>query len=250
MKSLSGNMYVGSEKHRRRCRGFPAAMGWATAVLLCWAGLAQAGTYQLQAASVPEHVFRYFLEEESLPRIEAFLDDSPRSRRVMFGDRQPHPLGLKTPGESELVPVDMALSRRSHPWAATVWDGEAGQLALFRVRGKASHYQKLKQVAVQIEGRLTQLPVRSVPVPPSAGAFVPATSATYLAHALENGRVEALTERRAESSDGLSVIVARQSDPHQADAVYLLVSMPQEGHAYKVILGWEDSGSQSRGGAG
>ena len=250
MKSLRVKTQTGSEKHPARCRGFAVAMGWTAAVLLCWAGLAQAGTYQLQAASVPEHVFRYFLEGETLPHIEAFLDDAPRSRRVMFGDRQPQPLGLVTAGASELLPLDMALSRRSHPWAATAWNGEAGQLALFRVRSKASHYQKLKRVAVQMEGRLTQLPVRSVPAFPSPGAFVPATSATYLAYALENGRVEALTERLDASSDGLSVIVGRQSDPHQADAVYLLVPMSQEGRAYKVILGWEDSGSRSGGGAG
>ena len=250
MKSLWVNTQTGSEKHRARCRGFAAAMGWTAAVLLCWVGLAQAGTFRLQAASVPEHVFRHFLEEETLPHIEAFLDDSPRSRRVMFGDRQPQPLGLMTAGEPELLPVDMALSRRGHPWAATAWNGEAGQLALFRVRAKASHYQKLKRVAVQMDGRLTQLPVRSVPAFPSAGAFVPATSATYLAHALENGMLEPLTERRAASSDGLSVIVGRQPGPHQADAVYLLVPMSQEGHAYMVILGWEDSGSWSGGGAG
>ena len=62
--------------------------------------------------------------------------------------------------------------------------------------------------------------------------------------------MEALAERRVTSSDGLSVIVGRQPDPHQADTVYLVMRMPQEGHAYKVILGWEDSGSQSGGGAG
>ena len=250
MNRLLAKTNTGSEKHRARCRGFAAGVGWTAAVLLCWAGLAQAGTYRLQAASVPEHVFRYFLEKETLPHIEVFLDDSPRSRRVMFGDRQPQPLGLVTAGESELLPVDMALSNRSHPWAATAWNGKAGQLALFRVRGKASHYQKLKRVAVQMDGRLTQLPVRSVPAFPSPRAFVPATSATRLAHALENGMLGPLTERRAASGDGLSAIVGRQSDAHQADAVYLLVPMPQEGRAYKIILGWEDSGSRSGGGAG
>ena len=250
MNSLMENTDVGSEMRRARQRGFAAVMGWTAAVLLCWAGLSHAATYQLQAASVPEHVFRYFLEQETLPNIKAFLDDSPRSKRVIFGDRQPQPLGLVTAGDSELVPVDVILSRRSHPWAATAWSGESGQLAVFRVRGKASHYQKLKRVAVQTEGRLTQLPVRRVPALPSTRAFVPATPATYLTRALENGMLEPLTGRLAAFNDGLSVIVGQHSDPHQADSVYLVMRMPQEGHAYKVILGWEDSGSQSRGGAG
>ena len=250
MKSLLANMGTDCEEHRARCYGLAAVMGWTVAILLCWAGLSHAATYQLQAASVSEHVFRYFLEQETLPHIEAFLDDSPRSKRVMFGDRQPQPLGLVTAGDSELVPVDVTLSRRSHPWAATAWSGESGQLAVFRVRGKASHYQKLKRVAVQTEGRLTQLPVRRVPALPSTRAFVPATPATYLTRALENGMLEPLTRLRTASGDGLSVIVGQHSDPHQADSVYLVMRMPQEGHAYKVILGWEDSGSQSRGGAG
>ena len=146
--------------------------------------------------------------------------------------------------------MDVAPSMQSHPWAATAWEGDAGQLALFRVRGKASHYQKLRRVTPQMEGRMTQLPVRSAPAFPSAQQFVPATAATYLTQALENGSVDALTERLAASSHGLSVIVGRQPGPHQGDAVYLLVRLPREDHAYKVILCWEDSGSQRGGGAG
>ena len=225
-------------------------MGWATGLLLCWSGLSQAATYQLQTASVPEHVFRYFLDQETLAHIETFLDDSSRSKRVMFGDRQPQPLGLMTAGESGLVPVDMTLSRRSHPWAAAAWNGETGQLAVFRVRGKASHYQKLKRVALQRQGRMTQLPVRPVPALSSTRAFVPATSAAYLAQAFESGMLEPLTGRLSASGDGLSVIVGQNSGPRQADVVYLMMRMPRENHAYKVILGWEDSGSQSGGGAG
>ena len=250
MKSLLAKADAGFDG---RCAGQPglaAVMGWATALLLCWAGLSQAATHQLQVASVPEHVFRYFLDQETLPHIETFLDDSRRSKRVMFGDRQPQPLRLMTAGESELIPVDMTLSRRSHPWAAAAWNGETGQLAVFRVRGKASHYQKLKRVAVQREGRMTQLPVRRVPALSSPRAFVPATSAAYLEQAFENGMLEPLTGRLSASSDGLSVIVGQNFGPHQADSVYLVVRMPKENHSYKVILGWEDSGSQSGGGAG
>ena len=112
MKSLMGNTDTGCEKRRARQRGFAAVMEWTAAALLCWAELSHAATYQLQADSVPEHVFRYFLEQETLPNIEAFLDDPRRSRRVMFGDRQPQPLGLVTAGDAELVAVDVSLSRR------------------------------------------------------------------------------------------------------------------------------------------
>ena len=249
MKSLLATRDTSCEERRARQPGLAAVMGWAAVVLLCWAGLSQAATYQLQAASLPEHVFRYFLEQQTLPHIEAFLD-SRRAKLVMFGDRQPQPLGLMTAGESELVPLDVALYRPSHPWAAAAWSGETGQLAVFRVRGKASHYQKLKRVAVQTTRRMTQPPLRRVPALPSTRAFVPATSAAHLAHALENGMLESLTGRLSPSGDGLSVVVGQHSGPHQADSVYLVMRMPKDDQTYKVLLGWQGSGSRGRGGAG
>ena len=62
--------------------------------------------------------------------------------------------------------------------------------------------------------------------------------------------MDAMTERLAGSSHGLSVIVGRQPGPRQAGAVYLLARLPREDHAHKAILGWEDSGSQLGGGTG
>ena len=58
MKSLLADRNTVFRRRPARGRGFGAAVGWTTAILMCWAGLAQAGTYRLQAASVPESVFR------------------------------------------------------------------------------------------------------------------------------------------------------------------------------------------------
>ena len=115
-----------------------------------------------------------------------------------------------------------------------------GNWRCFRIRGKQSNYQKLKRVAVQTDGVITRFPVRSIPSSQSPPMQVPATAASYLAHALESGTFAVWTERRAASYDGLSVIVGRHHNAQQSDTVYLVVRMTQAGQAYKVILGWEN----------
>ena len=222
-----------------RNRGLAIGLGWLVAVLLCWPGMPDAATHQLQVASVPERVFMYFVEDRTMPRIEAYLDDTRRSKFVLFRDRQPQPLELEQPEQSAPFPVNVTLPKRNDPWGATTWDGEAGQLVVFRVRGKQSNYQKLRRVAVQTDGVVTRFPVRGIPASRLQPMQVPATAAGYLTHALESGTFPAWVERRAASYDGLSVIVGRHHNAQESDTVYLVVRMPQTGRAYKVILGWK-----------
>ena len=217
-----------------RNRGLAIGLGWLVAGLLGWPSMSDAATYQLQVASVPERVFMHFVEGRTLPRAEAYFDNTRRSRFVLFRDRQPQALtGL---GQ---FPVNVALPKSNNPWGATTWDGDAGELAVFRIRGIQSDHQKLRRVAVQTDGVLTRFPVRGIPASQSQPTPVPATAASYLVHALESGTFAAWVERRAVSYDGLSVIVGRHHNAQQSDTVYLVVRMPQTGRAYKVILGWK-----------
>ena len=222
-----------------RNRGLTVGLGWLAAVLLCWPVMSDAATYQLQVASVPERVFMHFVEGRALPRAEAFFDDTRRSRFVLFRDRQPQTLKLAEPGQSTTFSVNVTSPRRNDPWGATTWSGEAGQLAVFRIRGKQSNYQKLRRVAVQTGGALTRFPVRRIPSSAQSPIQVPVTAASYLAYALESGTFAAWAERRAVSYDGLSVIVGRHHNAEESDTVYLVVRMPQAGQTYKVILGWK-----------
>ena len=217
-----------------RNRGLAVVSGWLAAVLLWWPGIPQAATYQLQVASVPERVFMHFVEGRTLPRAEAYFDNTRRSRFVLFRDRQPQALtGL---GQ---FPVNVALPKPNNPWGATTWDGDAGELAVFRIRGIQSDHQKLRRVALQTDGVLTRFPVRGIPASQSQPMPVPATAASYLVHALESGTFGEWVERRAVSHDGLSVIVGRHHNAQESDTVYLVVRMPQTGRSYKVILGWK-----------
>ena len=221
-----------------RNRGLAAASGWLAAVLFCWTTIPEAATYQLQVASVPERVFMHFVEDQTLPRIKAYLDTG-RSKFVLFRDRQPQVLELTGAGRSAPSPVNVVVPKRNDPWGATTWDGEAGHLAVFRIRGIQSDHQKLRRVAVQTDGVVTRFPVRGIPVSQSQRMPVPAAAASYLTHALESGTFTAWVERRAVSYDGLSVIVGRHHNAQQSDTVYLVVRMPETGQAYKVILGWK-----------
>ena len=221
-----------------RNRGLAVVSGWLAAVLLCWPGILEAATYQLQVASVPDRVFMHFVEDQTLPRIEAYLE-TRRSRFVLFRDRQPQVLELTGPRRSAPFPVNVTVPKRNDPWGVTTWDGEAGQLAVFRIRGIQSDHQKLRRVAVQTDGVLTRFPVRGVPAAQTQRMQVPATAASYLTYALESGTFPAWVERRAVSYDGLSVIVGRHHNAQESDTVYLVVRMPQAGQSYKVVLGWK-----------
>ena len=221
-------------------RGLAAGLGWFAAVLLGFAGTSDAARYQIQVASVPEHVFRYFVKDRTLPGIEAYLDDTQRSKFVVFRDRPPQLLEPVTEDPAAPGPVDVQLPKRNHPWGAVTWDGEAGHIVVFRIRGPHSNYQKLARVAVQTDGALTRFPVHGVPNSRQRRMAAPATAANYLAHAIQSRTLVAWVDRYAVSHGGLSVIVGRHHNAEQADTVYLVVRAPSTGKAYKIVLGWED----------
>ena len=135
-----------------RNRALTIGLGWLATALLWWPEMTAAATYQLQVASIPERVFMYFVEDRTLPRIGAYLDNRQRSKFVLFRDRQPQPVELMTSEQSKPFSVDAALPKRNDPWGLTIWSGESGHSAVFRIRGKQSNYQRLKWVAVQVGG--------------------------------------------------------------------------------------------------
>ena len=222
-----------------RNRELAIGLGWLAAVLLCCPGTPEAATYQLQVASVSDRVFMYFVEGRTLPRAEAFFDDARRSKYVLFRDRQPQLLELVAPDQAAPAAVNVTPPKPNNPWGVMTWNGEAGQLAVFRIRGIRSDHQKLRRVAVQTDGVLTRFPVRGIPASQSQRMQVPATAANYLTHVLESGAFAAWIERRAVSYDGLSVIIGRHHNAQESDTVYLVVRMSQTGRSYKVILGWK-----------
>ena len=218
-------------------RTLAAVSGSLAALLLCCPGASSAATYQLQVASVPEKVFMHFVEAGTLPRMEAYLE-TRRSKLLLLRDRQPEAFEFSGPGRSTWTSVSVTLPQRNDPWGALSWDGEPGQVVVFRVRGIQSNYQKLRRVAVLTNGILTRYPVRNTPGSRLRPLAVPATTTGYLARALDGGTFPDWVERRAASYHGLSVIVGRHHNAQESDTVYLFVRMPRNERPYKVILGW------------
>ena len=217
-----------------------AVLGSLIAVLFfSCAGASVAATYQLQVASVPEHVFMYFVRGNTLPGIEDYLDDTRRSKFVLFHDRSPQMIEPTAGHVLPPAPDSVRPSKANHPWAVTTWEGEAGQLVVFRIRGNPNNHQKLRRVAVHTNDVLTRFPVRGIPASGSRRMQTPSAPASVLAHALRNGTFAGWVERHAEAYDGLSVIIGRDHG-QQLDTVYLVVRIPQTGREYKVVLGWED----------
>ena len=213
--------------------------GCLVAALVWWPGITEAATYQLRVASVPERVFMYFVEGSTLPRIEAFLDDASRSKFVLLRDRQPQLLQTVVSDPSSPPPVAVKLPEPNDRWGPATWDGEPGQLVVFRIRGIQSDQQRLKRVAVQTDGVLARIPVGGVHGPQTQAISVPVAAAGYLTRALESSAFPDWIERRAASHQGLSVIVGRHHSPRESDTVYLAVRMPQTDRTFKVILGWK-----------
>ena len=225
-------------------RQLTAVLGWLTPVLLVCTGTSVAATYQFQVASIPEHVFRYFVKDRSLPGMEAYLDDTRRSKFVIFRDRPPQLVESMLAGRSAPSHVNIKLPKPDEPWGAATWEGDTGQLVVFRIRGTHSSYQKLRRVALQSDGVLIRFPVHGLPASQPRRLQIPATSDLQLAHKIRSGTFAAWVERHAASYDGLSVIVGRHHNAEQSDTVYLAVRTPQTGRAYKVVLGWEDVGQR------
>ena len=219
-------------------RALAVVSGSVAAFFLWWPGTPGAATYELQVASVPESVFMHFVEERTLPQMEAYLE-TRRARFVLFRDRQPQALELAYPGRSTQFPANVTIAKTSNPWGATTWKGEPGQIAVFRVRGIQSNYQKLRRVALKTNGMLTRYPVRNTPSSGPRHVAVPATATEYLARALRSGAFPAWVESRAVSHHGLSVIIGRHHNAQESDTVYLYVRMLRDVHVYKVVLGWK-----------
>jgi hypothetical protein len=226
-------------------------IGLMALVLIASAGMVHAAEYRLQVASLDEKVFFRYLESQGapwrpeqhvLPGLEALLDDLKQAKQVLFTDRKMQPLDPErvAPGQLQPVTVRITLPQRDNSWMTATWEGSPGEIAGFRVTDHQVNWQELTAVAVNTDGVLRRLPVRSIPLFGRKKQWAPATSASYIDHALRRGTFAAWMARHAEERHGLSVIVGRNHDVNYPDTVYLMLRMPPEARTYKVVLAWKN----------
>ncbi len=120
------------------------------------------------------------------------------------------------------------------------WDGDPGAYQVLRISSNDAHYQELTSVAVKRDGVLRVLPLHGIPLFGPKRLLAPTMPSTYIDYRLERGTFDALMQKHAISSDGLSVLVGRHHDPRYPDQLYVRVQTPPDAKQYTVILAWKD----------
>jgi hypothetical protein len=226
-------------------------IGLVTVWLLEAAGLVHAATYQIQIAHVEEKLFFRYVETQGsplraerhiLPELEAALDQGALSAQVGLPDRQIQAIdpARDDSGQLELVSLSIMPPQHHNPWKIVTWEGTPGHLALLQISSQQVHYQELREVAVDTDGTLRRLPVTGIPLFGKRQQLAPDFTSTYLAYTLDRGSFATKMAQYAASFDGLSIVVGRNSNLYYPDTVYLLVRMPPQAKAYKVVLAWRD----------
>lgn len=231
------------------CR--PKGFVWLCGFALTLFGTAFPGVatpYQLRLANLEDKLFASYMdmqgqpfraEHHVLPRLEASLEQNfPVQLLIDRHVRVISPQGVAVPPHRAGVAVDMPDG--DDAWTLVQWDGVPGAYQLLRISSNDAHYQELTAVAVKRDGVLRVLPVRGVPLFGPQTLLAPSIPSTYIDYRLERGTFDALMQKHAISSDGLSVLVGRHHDPRYPDQLYVRVQMSLDKKQYTMVLAWKD----------
>lgn len=214
-----------------------------------------AAQYQLRLANLEDKLFSSYIDMQGqpfraashiLPRLEASLNqDFPLQLLIDRYVRVISPQGVPVPPDRADVVVDMP---EDDAWSVVQWEGTPGDDQVFRISSNDAHYQEITAVAVKRDGVLRVLPPYSIPLFGPQKLLAPSMPSTYIDYRLERGTFDALMQKHAISSDGLSVLVVRHHDPRYPDQLYIRVQMPPDETQYTVVLAWKDRDELRRDG--
>lgn len=229
----------------------PKWSGWLFGIALTLFGTVLPGIatqYQLRLANLEDKLFASYIDAQGqpfrseghiLPRLEASLNqDFPSQLLIDRHVRVISSQGVSVPPYRAGVAVDSADG--DDAWTIVQWDGAPGTHQVLRISSNDVHYQELTAVAVKRDGMLRLLPIYGIPLFGPQQLLAPSMPSTYIDYRLERGTFEALMQRHAISSDGLSVLVGRYHDPRYPDQLYIRVQMPRHEKQYTVVLAWKD----------
>jgi hypothetical protein len=238
---------------------WPKGFVWFVGVALTLFGTASPGVtaqYQLRLANLRDRLFASYIDQQGrpfraqyhiLPGLEASLEqDFPLQLLIDRHVRVMSPQGISVPPYRAGVVVN--LPNGDGAWTLVRWDGTPGAYQVLRISSHDAHYQELTAVAVKRDGVLRVLPIHGIPLFGPQKLLAPAVPSTYIDYALERGTFDALMQKHAISSDGLSVLVGRHHDPRYPDQLYVRVQMPLDEKQYTVVLAWKDRDELRRDG--
>jgi hypothetical protein len=237
----------------------PKGFVWLFGVVLTLLSTALPGIaaqYQLRLANLEAKLFASYIdmqgqpfraENHILPHLEASLNRDFSSQLLI--DRHVRvisPQGVSVPPQRAGVAVDTP--SEDGAWTIVQWDGMPGGDQVLRISSNDVHYQELTAVAVKRDGVLRVLPIRGIPLFGPQKLLAPSMPSTYIDYSLERGTFDALMQKHAISSDGLSVLVGRRHDPRYPDQLYIRMQMPLDKTQYTVVLAWKDRDELRRDG--
>ena len=219
--------------------------------IFVWLGAVQPGftaQYQLRLVNLEDKLFSSYVDMQGhpfkadrhiLPRLETSLDQNFSPHLLI--DRSVRVISPKgTSVRPQLAGVSVKKPDGDDVWTEVTWSHGADAYQVLRISSHDAHYQELSAVAVKRAGVLRVLPIYGVPLFGSKKLAAPSMPSTYIEYRLEMGTFDALMQKHAMASDGISVLVGRNHDPRYPDQFYVRVDMPHDAKQFTVVLAWKD----------
>jgi hypothetical protein len=206
--------------------------------------------YELSVANLFEQSLLAYLEtntlasaeDDRLDRLNEALDLGKVSQAAFVPDRQIFPLTERLAsvfGSSPIAPARSPSSKESG-WERFRWEGLPDNLAIFEIKGPGVNWQELRHVAVSAGNGLKVIPIRMLPLRGPTSLPGLETSTVLVDYRIEQENVGVWLRRALDLSEGIGVVVARNTDPLASDRVYVVMRLDEKSSRFKVALGWRE----------
>jgi hypothetical protein len=212
--------------------------------------------YRLQVTHISEMNFSANLDrsssgprgQETMKRLEARLDRMEFSPHAVIPGRELQM--LEDPVYGGQVPSRLVIRPPTgqESWTTAIWDALPGTRVAFEVRSYMSAWQEVWDLADNGTGALQRLTIGG---PATFGAHtrqVPAVPNEFLANAANQGTFVPWVIENGASNGGMSLAIGRRHERlSTVDRVYMLLTLPEEPHTFKVVIGWKNYRDRSDG---
>ena len=231
-----------------------------TSLLTFTSNQAWALDYELWVANLFERSLLFYLEtnkltsaeDDRLDRLNDALDLGKVPQAAFIPDRQISPITGRLAsafGSFSITPARTPSSKENE-WEQFRWEGLSDNLAVFEIKGPGLRWQELRHVAVSTGNGLKVIPIRMLPLRGPTSLPGLETSTVLVDYRIEREDVGQWLHRALDLSEGIGVVVARNTDEAASDRVYVVMRMSDKASRFKVALGWRERKSIPQGGGG